>query len=85
LGVAGFRAVLWHAVFAPPGLPAPVLATLSEATNIALADAAFRAVLEEAGIEPAAPGTPAGAAAFIRVEMERYRPVVEAVRPELDA
>jgi tripartite-type tricarboxylate transporter receptor subunit TctC len=84
LGQPGFTAVLWHAVFAPPGLPREVLARLSEATNAALSDAAFRAQLEAAGIEAAAPGTPEGAAAFIAAETERYRPIVEAIRPELE-
>ena len=85
LGLASFEAVLWHAVFAPPGLPAPVLARLSEATNAALAAAAFRAQLNAAGIEPASPGTPAAAAAYIAAETERYRPIVDAIRPELDS
>jgi tripartite-type tricarboxylate transporter receptor subunit TctC len=85
LGRPGFTAVLWHAVFAPPGLPAPVLARLSQATNAALADAAFRASLNAAGIEAAAPGTPDSAAAYIAAEQARYRPIVEAIRPELDA
>ncbi len=84
LGRLGFTAVLWHAVFAPPGLPGPVLDRLAEATNVALADAGFRAQLNAAGIEAAAPGTPASAAAFIAAETERYRPVVDAIRPELD-
>jgi tripartite-type tricarboxylate transporter receptor subunit TctC len=85
LGRPGFSAVLWHAVFAPPGLPREVLARLSEATNAALADAAFRAQLEGAGIEAAAPATPEVAAAFIAAETERYRPIVEAIRPELES
>ncbi len=85
LGRPGFTAVLWHAVFAPPGLPAPVLARLSAATNAALADAAFRTSLNAAGIEPAAPGTPESAAAYIAAEAARYSPIVEAIRPELDA
>jgi tripartite-type tricarboxylate transporter receptor subunit TctC len=85
LGRPGFTAVLWHAVFAPPGLPSPVLARLSQATNAALADAAFRAALNAAGIEAAAPGTPESAAAYIAEEQARYRPIVEAIRPELDA
>ena len=85
IGKPGFSAVLWHAVFAPPGLPADVLGRLTQATNTALADAAFRAQLEAAGIEPAAPGSPEQAAAFIAAEVARYRPIVEAIRPELDA
>ncbi|NKC33649.1 Bug family tripartite tricarboxylate transporter substrate binding protein [Falsiroseomonas selenitidurans] len=85
LGRPGFTAVLWHAVFAPPGLPPAVLARLSAATNAALSDAAFRTRLNAAGIEPAAPGTPGSAAAYIAAEQARYRPIVEAIRPELDA
>jgi tripartite-type tricarboxylate transporter receptor subunit TctC len=84
LGRPDFTAVLWHAVFAPPGLPRDVLARLSEATNAALSDPAFRAQLDAAGIEAAAPGTPDGAASFIAAETERYRPIVEAIRPELE-
>lgn len=81
----GFTAVLWHAVFAPPGIPGEVLARLSQATNAALSDQAFRAQLINAGIAPSAPGSPQQAAAFIAAETERYRPIVEAIRPELDA
>jgi tripartite-type tricarboxylate transporter receptor subunit TctC len=84
LNLPGFTAVLWHAVFAPPGLPADVLARLSAASNAALADAAFRAQLAAAGIAASQPGTPESAAAFIAAEVARYRPVVEAIRPELD-
>jgi tripartite-type tricarboxylate transporter receptor subunit TctC len=80
----GFTAVLWHAVFAPPGLPTEVLARLSAASNAALSDPGFRAQLAAAGIEAAEPGTPETAAAFIAAEVERYRPIVEAVRPELE-
>ncbi len=84
LGLAGFEAVLWHAVFAPPATPAPIVERLSAVTNIALSDAAFRAALEATGIVPASAGTPASAAAFIAAETARYRPVVEAIGPELD-
>ena len=81
----GFTAVLWHAVFAPPGLPEAVLARLSAATNAALADATWRAQLEAAGITASAPGTPDSATAFIAAEVARYRPIVEAIRPELES
>jgi tripartite-type tricarboxylate transporter receptor subunit TctC len=84
LGLSGFEAVLWHAVFAPPALPAPILERLSAATNAALADPAFRASLATSGITASAPGTPASAAAFIAAETRRYAPVVEAIRPELE-
>ena len=83
-GARGFRAVLWNAIFAPPALPAPVLARLAEASNVALRDSAFRAALDDSGIEPAEPGTPETASAFLAEEIARYRPVVESVRAELD-
>ena len=84
-GASGFRAVLWNAIFAPPALPAPILARLAEATSAALRDQAFRAALDDGGIEPADPGTPDSAASFLAEEIARYRPVVESVRAELDA
>jgi tripartite-type tricarboxylate transporter receptor subunit TctC len=83
LNLPGFQAVLWHAVFVPPGTPEPIIARLSAATNAMLGDAAFRTALDGAGIVPAAPGTPASAAAFIAAETARYRPIVEEIRPEL--
>jgi tripartite-type tricarboxylate transporter receptor subunit TctC len=85
LNLPGFQAVLWHAVFAPPGTPAPVIGRLSAATNAMLGDAAFRTALDGAGIVASAPGTPASATAFIAAETERYRPIVDAIRPELDS
>ncbi|WP_170984812.1 tripartite tricarboxylate transporter substrate binding protein [Roseomonas sp. AR75] len=85
LGKPGFTAVLWHAVFAPPGLPPAVLTRLSQATNAALGDAAFRQQLATSGIEAAQPGTPEQATALIAAEVARYRPIVDAIRPELDA
>lgn len=83
LGQAGFRALLWNGVFLPAGVPAATVARLSAATNAVLADAAFREQLAAAGIESADPGTPESATAFLRAEIDRFRPVVEAVRPEL--
>jgi tripartite-type tricarboxylate transporter receptor subunit TctC len=85
LGVGGFQALLWNGIFAPAGLPAPILARLAEACAACLGDAAFRATAAAQGLEPAPPGTPEAADAFIQAEIARYRPVVEAVRPELDA
>jgi tripartite-type tricarboxylate transporter receptor subunit TctC len=85
LGRPGFTAVLWHAVFAPGGVPPDVLARLSAATNATLADTAFRQLLATSGIEAAQPGSPEQAAAFIAAEVARYRPIVDAIRPELDA
>ncbi|MFM7302610.1 MAG: tripartite tricarboxylate transporter substrate-binding protein, partial [Alphaproteobacteria bacterium] len=78
------EAVLWHAVLAPPALPAPILERLAVATNAALSDPAFRASLAASGITASTPGTPASAAAFIAAETARYRPIVEAIRPELE-
>jgi tripartite-type tricarboxylate transporter receptor subunit TctC len=85
LNLPGFTAVLWHAVFAPPGIPAEILARLSQATNAGLSDEGFRAQLAAAGIEAERPGTPQSAAAYIAAETERYRPIVDAIRPELDS
>ncbi len=83
LGRAGFQAVLWNGVFAPVGVPPEVTARLSAATNTVLADTGFRDTLVAAGIESAAPASPEAATAFLRAEIDRFRPVVEAIRPEL--
>jgi tripartite-type tricarboxylate transporter receptor subunit TctC len=83
IGTQGFEAVLWNAVFAPAGTPAPVLETLSAATAKALADPALRDSLDKLGITPEIGSTPATAGGYIRAEMARWKPVIDALGVKL--
>jgi tripartite-type tricarboxylate transporter receptor subunit TctC len=74
-GVPGYETYNWHAVFAPAGTPAPVLAQLEAATL-----AAVRAMdrrLQEAGVEP----RPEGAAQLLPIweaQFALWLPIIRA-------
>jgi tripartite-type tricarboxylate transporter receptor subunit TctC len=78
IGTKGFEAVLWNVVAAPAGTPAPVIDTLARATAKVLSDATLVEQLAKLGIQPTAESSPAAATAYIRTEIEKWRPVVEA-------
>jgi tripartite-type tricarboxylate transporter receptor subunit TctC len=83
---AGFPDVVisaWYAVFAPKGTPAPVVQTLHAAFARALADAGVRAAMVATGTDPN-PSTPAELDAFMRAEIERYRPLIAASGATVD-
>ena len=78
LGTKGFEAVLWNVVAAPAGTPAPVQNVLAEATRKVMADPSFQAELAKMAIEPAVDSNPAAAVAYIRAEMQKWKPVIDA-------
>jgi len=78
LGTRGFEAVLWNVVAAPANLPAAVTAILAAANTKVMADPSLHQQLAALAIEPNTDSNPAAAAAFIRAEIEKWRPVVEA-------
>lgn len=78
LGLKGFEALLWNVIVAPQGTPAPVLETLSSATARIMADPGTRESLASLAIEPQTGSNPAAALAFIRGELARWKPVIDA-------
>jgi tripartite-type tricarboxylate transporter receptor subunit TctC len=74
-GVPGFEVELWLGVFAPAGVPAPVLARLSGELQKALQAPDVQAALAKVGIEARGSG-PEQAAAFVRAEFEKWRQVI---------
>jgi tripartite-type tricarboxylate transporter receptor subunit TctC len=70
-GVAGFDALQWYGIVAPPGTPAPLVARLNAACNRILGEAPFRARLETEGAT-AQPMSPADFGAYIARERERW-------------
>jgi tripartite-type tricarboxylate transporter receptor subunit TctC len=79
LGTKGFEAVLWNVVAAPAATPPAVLDALSAATAKAMADPGLQEALAKLAIEPQAESNPGAAAAYIRAEMQRWKPAIDAV------
>ena len=80
----GFEVTPWLGLFAPAGLPAPVMEKLREATSRALADAqTVERVRRVGGLEPYS-STPDEFAALLRTEHARYGEIVKAVGAKID-
>lgn len=78
LGLKGFEALLWNVIVAPQGTPAAILETLSSATAKVMSDPGMRESLAGLAIEPQTGSNPAAALAFIRGELARWKPVIDA-------
>jgi hypothetical protein len=70
--------VLWNVIAAPARLPPAVTASLAAATVKVMSDASLHQQLATLAIEATTDSSPAAATAYIRAEIERWRPVVEA-------
>ena len=84
LGTKGFEAILWNVVAAPPGTPPAVLEALSNATARVMSDASLRESLARFAIQVETGSNPAKAAAYIRSEMERWKPVIDAAGVKIE-
>jgi tripartite-type tricarboxylate transporter receptor subunit TctC len=73
--VPGYDTSFWQGLVAPKGTPPAVIETLNRAVNAALADARFKARLDELGVI-AMPGTPADFGRWIAAETERWTKVI---------
>ena len=71
----GFDVDLWIGIYAPAGLPPPVLAKLNDEINKVLQHPELKAAFAKIGVEPR--GTsPEQAAAFTRSEYEKWKTVI---------
>jgi tripartite-type tricarboxylate transporter receptor subunit TctC len=84
LGTRGFEAILWNVVAAPPGTASAVLETLSTASAKVMSDPSMRESLARFAIQPESGSNPAKAAAYMRAEMERWKPVIDAAGVKLE-
>ncbi len=78
LGIKGFEALLWNVIVAPAGTPPAVIEILSQATAKVMGDTALQEQLAGLGIETMTGSNPASAAAYIRSEMAKWKPVIDA-------
>ncbi|HZP75609.1 MAG TPA: tripartite tricarboxylate transporter substrate-binding protein [Pseudolabrys sp.] len=85
-GLPDFHVAVWHGLWVPKGTPQPVIAKLNTAVRDALADAAVRKRLANIGqdIPPAAQQTPEALRAQQQVEIEKWRPIIQAEHIKAD-
>ena len=83
-GVSGFECYTWNAILAPAKTPAPVVALLSDAINKALADPVILKRLQDVGVDPTPDSTPEKLAQFIRSELAKWAPIINASGARVD-
>jgi tripartite-type tricarboxylate transporter receptor subunit TctC len=74
-GLPGYDAVLWQAIAAPVGTPAPIIARLNREVTQILAEPATIAALAKQGVD-AESSSPQALAARIRADIRKWRDVV---------
>jgi tripartite-type tricarboxylate transporter receptor subunit TctC len=79
-GVPGLYMSGWFGFFAPKGTPKDIIAKLNAATVEALADPAIQKRFVELGLDvaPREQQTPEGLAAFQKIEIDKWWPIIEA-------
>jgi tripartite-type tricarboxylate transporter receptor subunit TctC len=75
--IPGFECVNWYAMLAPAGTPAAVVNKLNAEMVKMIADPPFAQRLLDVGSEPLS-STPAGLAAHMRKETDRWSKVIQA-------
>lgn len=74
-GLSGYEAVLWQALNAPAGTPAPILARLNTETNALLRETKTTAALAKVGVD-ADPSTPPHLADRIAADIKKWHDVI---------
>jgi tripartite-type tricarboxylate transporter receptor subunit TctC len=78
-----FEAAAWFAIMARTGTPGDVVQKVNAITNRYLQSAKAKELITRASVE-AAGGTPADAAAFVKLELEKWEPVIKAANISLN-
>ena len=82
-GISGFQVTAWYANCVPAGVPAPIMNTLNAAVVKAVNAPETRERLLQNAVEPA-PGTREELAAFIKVEIEKWKKVAQSAGISVD-
>ena len=79
-GVPGLYGSYWHGMWLPKGTPKDVIAKLSAAVKVALADPMVQQQFKDSGqsIWPREQQSPEALAAFQKTEIERWWPIIKA-------
>jgi tripartite-type tricarboxylate transporter receptor subunit TctC len=79
-GVTNYDLTAWQVLFAKPGTPAAVVATLEAAARRALADEAVKERLRRAGVDTWPDTSAAAAARHVQEEVARWAPIAARIR-----
>jgi tripartite-type tricarboxylate transporter receptor subunit TctC len=80
---APFEATAWFTIMAPAGTPADIVRKVNTVTNRYLQSAAGKELIARQSAE-AGGGTPEDAAAFVKLELEKWEPVIKAANISLN-
>ena len=80
---APFEAAAWFVIMARAGTPADTLQKINAVTNRYLQSARGQELIAKQAVE-AGGGTPADAATFVKLELEKWEPVIKAANISLD-
>jgi len=83
-GLPGMVAGNLNGLFAPAGLPKPIVDQIAEATRKIAADEALQKVLIASGFEPILDSGPEATRAFVAAETERWLPVMKAANFKME-
>ena len=83
-GYQALEAQIFAGLFAPRGTPQPILERIAAATSKAMADPVLRDIYTKAGFDPDPGSGPAAMQAFLRSEIVRWKPVIEATGLKID-
>lgn len=75
-GVPGYQVILWHGLVGPKGMPRAIVERVNREVNEALKAKDMEQLLATDGVSPAG-GTPEQFQAQIKVDIERWRTVVQ--------
>jgi tripartite-type tricarboxylate transporter receptor subunit TctC len=82
--IPGFQCITWYALYAPRGVPAPIVQRLNAEMFKMYADAAFARRIVDAGQDPQA-STPAELSRHMREETERWGKVIKAAGIKIES
>ncbi|WP_051213413.1 Bug family tripartite tricarboxylate transporter substrate binding protein [Rubritepida flocculans] len=78
LGIPDMVANTYNALLAPAGTPQAIIETLQRAVRRVAAEPEFQDFLRSVSVEPVANSTPASTAAYMRGELDKWRPIIQA-------
>jgi len=83
-GLPGLISRNFIGVLAPARTPAPIVAQISQATQIAMADPELQQIFIASGMEPSPDTNPAQARRFLAEEIARWAPIIKSIGLKLD-
>jgi tripartite-type tricarboxylate transporter receptor subunit TctC len=83
-GLPGMVAANLNGLFAPAGLPGPIVELLAEQTRKLRADPGFIKLLVTSGFEPTAASDPEAARRLVADELRRWTPIMKATNFKME-